>query len=57
MQYMRVLLSDIEIPNNTGITIEYNNPPIGCRIDFMMSGYNKSKSNVVIKGKRKKLSQ
>ncbi len=48
MQYMRGVLSDNEIPNNTGIAIEYNIPPTGCRIDFMMSGYNKSKPNVVI---------
>lgn len=48
MQYMRGVLSDIEIPDNTGIAIEYNIPPTGCRIDFMMSGYNKNKSNVVI---------
>ena len=48
MQYMRGVLSDSEIPNNTGIAIEYNIPPTGCRIDFMMSGYNKEKSNVVI---------
>lgn len=48
MQYMRGVLSDNEIPNNTGIAIEYNIPPTGCRIDFMMSGYNKDKSNVVI---------
>ena len=48
MQYMRGVLSDIDIPNNAGIAIEYNIPPTGCRIDFMMSGYNKNKSNVVI---------
>lgn len=48
MQYMRGVLSDNEIPNNTGIAIEYNIPPTGCRIDFMMSGYNKEISNVVI---------
>ena len=48
MQYMRGVLSDQEIPNNTGIAIEYNIPPTGCRIDFMMSGYSKNKSNVVI---------
>jgi DUF2075 family protein len=48
MQYMRGVLSDIDIPNNTGIAIEYNIPPTGCRIDFMMSGYNKNKSSVVI---------
>ena len=48
MQYMRGVLSDNEIPDNTGIAIEYNIPPTGCRIDFMMSGFNKNKSNVVI---------
>lgn len=48
MQYMRGVLSDGDIPNSTGIAIEYNIPPTGCRIDFMMSGYNKNKSNVVI---------
>ena len=48
MQYMRGVLSDSEIPSNTGIAIEYNIPPTGCRIDFMMSGYNQDKSNVVI---------
>ena len=48
MQYMRGVLSDNEIPGNTGIAIEYNIPPTGCRIDFMMSGYGKNKSNVVI---------
>lgn len=48
MQYMRGVLSDTEIPDNTGIAIEYNIPPTGCRIDFMMSGHNKEKSNVVI---------
>ena len=48
MQYMRGVLSDSDIPNNTGIAIEYNIPPTGCRIDFMMSGYAKNKSNVVI---------
>ncbi|MCR4581347.1 MAG: DUF2075 domain-containing protein [Bacilli bacterium] len=48
MQYMRGVLNDNEIPNSTGIAIEYNIPPTGCRIDFMMSGYKNNKSNVVI---------
>ncbi len=48
MQYMRGVLNDNEIPSNTGIAIEYNIPPTGCRIDFMMSGYSQNKSNVVI---------
>lgn len=48
MQYMRGVLSDCGIPNNTGIAVEYNIPPTGCRIDFMISGYKQDKSNVVI---------
>ncbi len=48
MQYMRGVLSDNEIPENTGIAIEYNIPPTGCRIDFMMSGFDDVKSNVII---------
>lgn len=48
LQYMRGVLNDNEIPNNSGIAIEYNIPPTGCRIDFMMSGYNKEKSNIII---------
>ena len=48
MQYMRGVLSDNEIPNNVGVAIEYNIPPTGCRIDFMMSGYNKKESNIII---------
>ncbi len=48
MQYMRGVLSDSEIPENTGVAIEYNIPPTGCRIDFMMSGFSENESNVVI---------
>jgi DUF2075 family protein len=48
MQYMRGVLNDNGIPNNTGIAIEYNIPPTGCRIDFMISGYNKDIPSVVI---------
>ena len=48
MQYMRGVLSDQDIPSNTGIAIEYNIPPTGCRIDFMLSGYREKKSNVII---------
>ena len=48
MQYMRGVLNDKAIPDSTGIAIEYNIPPTGCRIDFMMSGYNSNVSSVVI---------
>lgn len=48
MQYMRGVLDDKEIPNNMGVAIEYNIPPTGCRIDFMMSGYGKNNSHEAI---------
>ena len=48
MQYMRGVLDDVEIPNNMGIAIEYNIPPTGCRIDFLMSGYSKKDSHEAI---------
>ena len=48
MQYVRGVLSDPEIPNNAGIAIEYNIPPTSCRVDFMLSGYNKDESNVIV---------
>ena len=48
MQYMRGVLDDAEIPNNVGIAIEYNIPPTGNRIDFMMSGYSKKDSHEVV---------
>ena len=40
MQYMRGVLSDNEIPDNTGIAIEYNIPQTAKRVDFMVSGYD-----------------
>lgn len=48
MQYMRGVLDDADIPNNMGIAIEYNIPPTGCRIDFLMSGYSNNHSHEAI---------
>lgn len=48
MQYMRGVLDDNEIPNNAGIAIEYNIPPTGCRIDFLMSGYDENDSHEAV---------
>ena len=48
MQYMRGVLDDTDIPSNMGIAIEYNIPPTGCRIDFLMSGYSKKDSHEAI---------
>ena len=48
MQYMRGVLDDAEIPDNVGIAIEYNIPPTGCRIDFLMSGYSENDAHEAI---------
>lgn len=40
MQYMRGVLSDSEIPDDSGIAIEYNIPTTSKRIDFIISGFN-----------------
>lgn len=48
MQYMRGVLDDDEMPNNMGVAIEYNIPPTGCRIDFVMSGYSKNDSHEAV---------
>lgn len=48
MQYMRGVLDDNEMPNNMGVAIEYNIPPTGCRIDFVMSGYSKNNSHEAV---------
>ena len=36
--YMQLVLSSDDIPNNSGIAIEYNIPQTGKRIDFIVSG-------------------
>lgn len=48
MQYMRGVLDDRDIPNNSGIAIEYNIPPTGNRIDFIISGYSQKDDHEVI---------
>ena len=48
MQYMRGVLDDREIPENVGVAIEYNIPPTGSRIDFMMTGYSKNDSHEAV---------
>ena len=48
MQYMRGVLADEEIPKKTGVAIEYNIPPTGCRIDFVMTGYSKKDSHEAV---------
>ncbi len=49
MQFMYMILSDQEIPDNAGVAIEYNIPQTSKRVDFILSGYDAShKPNAVI---------
>ena len=49
MQHMRGVLSDVEIPNDAGVAIEFNIPLTSKRIDFIVSGRDeKQKDSVVI---------
>lgn len=49
LQHMRNILDDPNIPDNSGIAIEYNIPQTGRRIDFIVSGYDENDdSNIVI---------
>ena len=40
LEYMYKVLNDEQIPDDSGIAIEYNIPQTSKRIDFMISGYN-----------------
>lgn len=49
MIYMYKVLNDEQIPTTAGIAIEYNIPQTSKRVDFLISGYDKSQTgNVVI---------
>lgn len=49
LEYMYKVLNDNEIPENSGVAIEYNIPQTSKRVDFLISGYDKEeKGNVVI---------
>lgn len=48
MLRMRGVLADNEIPNNAGVAIEFNIPHTSNRIDFLLSGYDKTKNNSII---------
>lgn len=48
MQRMRGVLSDSEIPDNSGVAIEFNIPHTSNRIDFLLSGLNKEDKNSII---------
>ena len=40
LEYMNKVLNDSEIPDNSGVAIEYNIPQTAKRVDFMISGYD-----------------
>lgn len=48
MQYMQNIISDQEIPNNSGIAIEYKIPQTSKRIDFIITGFNQKKKKHAI---------
>lgn len=49
LKYMYIALNSNTIPEDAGIAIEYNIPPTGKRVDFMISGYDESNNgNIVI---------
>lgn len=49
LEYMYKVLNDCEIPENSGIAIEYNIPQTSKRVDFIISGYGEKETpNVII---------
>ncbi len=49
LNYMYKVLNDDEIPNDSGVAIEFNIPQTSKRVDFMISGYdNKNDPGMVI---------
>ncbi len=49
LTHMYVVLNDPEIPDSSGVAIEYNIPQTSKRVDFLISGYGKNgRGNVVI---------
>lgn len=48
MQYMYRVLNDPEIPNNSGVAIEYRIPYSSKRVDFLITGKKDDKESVVV---------
>ena len=49
LEYMYKVLNDNDIPNDSGVAIEYNIPQTSKRVDFIISGYDSDeKENAVI---------
>ena len=48
LAYMYRVLNDDDIPNNSGIAIEYNIPQTAKRIDFIISGYSERQASSAV---------
>ena len=48
MMYMNNILTDVEIPDNAGVSIEYRIPLTSNRIDFILTGKDQSKTDTAI---------
>ena len=48
MQYMYKVVQSEELPNNCGIAIEFRIPSTSKRVDFIISGKDENKSNLVV---------
>ena len=48
LSYMERVLNDKDIPDDSGISIEYHLPQTSKRVDFIISGLDGNKENVVI---------
>ena len=48
LTYMYKVMNDSEIPDDSGVAIEYNIPQTSKRVDFMISGYDESENPQLI---------
>lgn len=48
LQSMYIAMNDPQIPDNSGVAIEYNIPQTAKRVDFIVSGYNKDDNPSVV---------
>ena len=49
LEYMYKVLNDKDIPDDSGVAIEYNIPQTSKRVDFIVTGYDeKENPNVII---------
>ncbi len=48
LQSMYIVMNDPQIPGNAGVAIEYNIPQTAKRVDFIVSGYDKSDNPSVV---------